>query len=51
VFGAMISHQASFLPGMRASLLIAVIVLFAATATAFTLPRPQHENELTGLGG
>jgi hypothetical protein len=39
VFGAMISHQASFLPGMRASLLIAVIVLFAATAAAFTLPR------------
>jgi len=25
--------------------------LFAATATAFTLPRLQHENELTGLGG
>ena len=39
VFGAMISHQASFLPGMRASLLIAVIVLFAATAAAFTLPQ------------
>ena len=38
VFGAMISHQASFLPGMRASLLIAVIVLFGATAAAFTLP-------------
>ena len=37
VFGAMISHQASFLPGMRASLLIAVIVLFAAAVAAFTL--------------
>jgi DHA2 family methylenomycin A resistance protein-like MFS transporter len=44
VFGALISHQASFLPGMRASLLIAVIVLFAATAAAFTLPRLRHEN-------
>jgi len=51
VFGALIAHRASFLAGMRASLLIAVIVLFAATAAAFTLPRPQHENELTGLGG
>jgi MFS transporter, DHA2 family, methylenomycin A resistance protein len=42
VFGAMISHRASFLPGMRASLLIAVVVLFAATAAAFTLPRSQR---------
>ena len=54
VFGALIAHQASFLPGMRASLLIAAIVLFAATAAAFTLPRSsaaRHENELTDLGG
>jgi MFS transporter, DHA2 family, methylenomycin A resistance protein len=51
VFGAMISHRASFVPGMRASLLIAVIVLFAATVAAFTLPRPRPENELTVLGG
>jgi DHA2 family methylenomycin A resistance protein-like MFS transporter len=51
VFGALIAHRASFLAGMRASLLIAVIVLFAATAAAFTLPRLQDENELTGLGG
>jgi FlaG/FlaF family flagellin (archaellin) len=36
---------------MRASLLIAVIVLFAATAAAFALPRLRDENELTGLGG
>jgi hypothetical protein len=36
---------------MRASLLIAAIVLFAATAAAFTLPRPGRENELTDLGG
>jgi MFS transporter, DHA2 family, methylenomycin A resistance protein len=42
VFGAMISHRASFLPGMRASLLIAVVVLFAATAAAFTLPRSRR---------
>ena len=40
VFGAMISHRASFLPGMRGSLLIAVVVLFAAALAAFTLPRP-----------
>ena len=39
VFGAMISHRASFLPGMRGSLLIAVVVLFAAAAAAFTLPQ------------
>jgi MFS transporter, DHA2 family, methylenomycin A resistance protein len=39
VFGAMISRRASFLPGMRGSLLIAVVVLFAAAAAAFTLPR------------
>jgi len=51
VFGALISHRASFVPGMRASLLVAVIVLFAATAGAFTQPRPRCENELTGLGG
>jgi FlaG/FlaF family flagellin (archaellin) len=36
---------------MRASLLIAVVVLFAATVAAFTLPRTRSENELTGLGG
>jgi hypothetical protein len=47
---AMIAQRASFLPGMRASLLIAVVVLFAA-AVAFTLPRPRSENQLTGLGG
>ena len=41
VFGALISHRASFLPGMRASLLIAVVVLFAAAVAAFTLPRPR----------
>ncbi|MGH3203254.1 MAG: MFS transporter [Streptosporangiaceae bacterium] len=39
VFGGLIAHRASFLPGMRTSLLIAVIVLFAATAAAFTLPQ------------
>jgi MFS transporter, DHA2 family, methylenomycin A resistance protein len=51
VFGAMIAQRASFLPGMRVSLLIAVVVLCAATVAAFTLPRPLPENELTGLGG
>ena len=51
VFGAPISHRASFLPGMRASLLIAVVVLAAASVAAFTLPGPRRENELTGLGG
>jgi DHA2 family methylenomycin A resistance protein-like MFS transporter len=51
VFGAMIAHRASFLPGMRASLLIAVIVLAAAAAAAFSLPRRRPENELTVLGG
>jgi MFS transporter, DHA2 family, methylenomycin A resistance protein len=50
VFGAMISHRASFLPGMRASLLIAVVVLFAAAAAAFALPQPRREDELAGLG-
>ena len=49
--GALISHRASFLPGMRASLLIAVVVLAAASMAAFTLPGPRRENELTGLGG
>jgi MFS transporter, DHA2 family, methylenomycin A resistance protein len=42
VFGAMIAHWASFLPGMRASLLIAAVVLFAATVAAFTLPRSRQ---------
>jgi MFS transporter, DHA2 family, methylenomycin A resistance protein len=51
VFGAMIAQRASFLTGMRASLLIAVVVLSAAAAAAFTLPRRRNENELTGLGG
>jgi MFS transporter, DHA2 family, methylenomycin A resistance protein len=47
VFGALIAHRASFLPGMRASLLIAVVVVAAAAAAA--LPGPARENELTGL--
>jgi DHA2 family methylenomycin A resistance protein-like MFS transporter len=51
VFGALIAQRASFLPGMRASLLIAVVVLAAATVAAFALPRRRSENELTGLGG
>jgi MFS transporter, DHA2 family, methylenomycin A resistance protein len=51
VFGAMIAQRATFLPGMRVSLLIAAVVLCAATVAAFTLPRPRRENELTGLGG
>jgi hypothetical protein len=49
--GALISHRTSFLPGMRASLLIAVVVLAVASVAAFTLPGPRRENELTGLGG
>lgn len=48
--GALIAHRASFLPGMRTSLLIAVVVLAVAAATAVTLPRPARENELTVLG-
>jgi len=51
VFGALIAQRASFMSGMRASLLIAVVVLSAATAAAFALPRRRAENELTGLGG
>ena len=43
VFGAMVAHRASFLPGMRASLLIAVVVLSAATVAAFTLPRSRRD--------
>jgi MFS transporter, DHA2 family, methylenomycin A resistance protein len=42
VFGAMIAHRTSFLAGMRASLLIAVLVMLAATAAALTLPRSQR---------
>ena len=42
VFGAMIAHRASFLAGMRASLLIAVLVMLAATAAALTLPRSRR---------
>jgi len=51
VFGALISHRASFLPGLRASLLIAVVVLAVAATAAFTLPWPQRETQLTGVGG
>ena len=54
VFGALIAHRTSFLPGMRASVLIAVVVLAMAAAAAMTLPRrsspARRENELTGLG-
>jgi hypothetical protein len=39
VFGAMIGHRVSFVAGMRASVLIAVLVLVAATAAALSLPR------------
>ena len=54
VFGALIAHRTSFLPGMRASVLIAVVVLAVAAAAAVTLPGhsspARRENELTGLG-
>jgi len=54
VFGALIAHRTSFLPGMRASVLTAVVVLAVAAAAAVTLPRgsspARRENELTGLG-
>jgi DHA2 family methylenomycin A resistance protein-like MFS transporter len=43
VFGALIAHRASFLAGMRASLLIAVVVLAVAAAAAATLPRPARK--------
>jgi len=36
---ALIAHGASFLPGMRASLLIAAVTLAVAAAAAFALPR------------
>jgi MFS transporter, DHA2 family, methylenomycin A resistance protein len=39
VFGALIAHRATFLSGMRVSLLIAAVVLFAAAAGAWTLAR------------
>ena len=39
VFGALIAHRASFLPGMRASLLVAAVTLAVAAAAAFTLPQ------------
>jgi MFS transporter, DHA2 family, methylenomycin A resistance protein len=45
VFGALIAHRASFLPGMRASLLIALVVLLAAAAAAFTLPRSARRGK------
>jgi MFS transporter, DHA2 family, methylenomycin A resistance protein len=41
VFGAMVSHRASFGSGMRASMLIAVLVLLVAIAAALALPRPR----------
>jgi MFS transporter, DHA2 family, methylenomycin A resistance protein len=41
-FGAMIAHRASFLAGMRASLLIAALVMLAATAAALALPRSRQ---------
>jgi hypothetical protein len=50
VFGALIAHRTSFLPGMRASLLIAGVVLAVAAPTAVTLPGTARENELTVLG-
>jgi MFS transporter, DHA2 family, methylenomycin A resistance protein len=42
VFGAMIAHRVSFLAGMRTSLLIAVLVMLAATAAALTLSRSRQ---------
>ena len=53
-FRFFIEQDLLFLPGMRASVLIAVVVLAVAAAAAVTLPRgsspAQRENELTGLG-
>jgi EmrB/QacA subfamily drug resistance transporter len=39
VFGALVSHRATFVSGMRDSMLIGVLMLFAATAAALNLPR------------
>jgi MFS family permease len=46
VFGALLAHRASFLPGVRASLLIAAAVALAAAAASMLLrtaePRLEH---------
>jgi MFS transporter, DHA2 family, methylenomycin A resistance protein len=46
VFGALLAHQATFLPGLRASLLIAAGVVLAASAVS-VLIRPSESTERT----
>jgi DHA2 family methylenomycin A resistance protein-like MFS transporter len=49
VFGALIADQSHFLPGLRTSLLIAALVVFAAaTATLCLKPAPASLRDLTG---
>ena len=43
VFGALLAHRASFLHGVRASLLIAAAVAVAAAAASLLLTTRQHE--------
>jgi DHA2 family methylenomycin A resistance protein-like MFS transporter len=43
VFGALVAHRWSFASGMRASLLIAAILLLATTAAALSVPRRQRQ--------
>jgi ABC-type spermidine/putrescine transport system permease subunit II len=49
VFGALLAQPASFLTGMRTSLLIAAAVAAAAGVFALLLARPMHtQNSPTG---
>jgi DHA2 family methylenomycin A resistance protein-like MFS transporter len=49
VFGALLAHRATFLAGLRASLLLAAGVAVVAAVTGLLLPRHRPAGELTDL--
>ena len=49
VFGALLAHRATFLAGLRASLLLAAGVALAAAVAGLLLPRHRKGGELTEL--
>ena len=49
MFGALLAHRATFLAGLRASLLLAAGVAVVAAVTGLLLPRHRPAGELTDL--
>jgi EmrB/QacA subfamily drug resistance transporter len=50
VFGALLAHRATFMQGLRTSLLIAAVVALAAAAASLQLKRPQPSDGMAAEG-